>query len=339
MVGQINLTRGGERLKFLFHNGSVLQRNLKGESTMRAVGFSKYGGPEVLEVCELPEVHAGPGEVRIRNHAATVNPADIMFRTGMFAEAQKVFKPPYIIGMEASGIVDEVGEGVTTGVKVGDAVIALVDPHRGLGAYREQIAITAQSVVPVPAGKSFAEACTLPMNGMTARRSLDLLNLSPGQTLAVTGAAGAYGGYAIQLAKAEGLVVIADASKEDEQLVKSLGADIVVRRGDDVATRIREHFPDGVDGLADAAVLNELVIPAVRDGGAFTSLRGFEGEPQRGIRFYKTFVFEYHGKRDKLDRLRQQTLRLAATYPLEQASEAHKRLEKGGTRGRLVIEF
>jgi len=312
---------------------------------MRAVGYSKYGGPEVLEICELPEVHAGPGEVRIRNHAATVNPADIMFRTGLLAEAQKGFEPPYIPGMEASGIVDEVGKGVTTGLKVGDHVIALIDPHRELGAYREQIAINAQSVVLAPAGKSFAEACTLPMNGMTARRSLDLLNLSPGQTLAVTGAAGAYGGYVIQLAKAGGLVVIADASEKDEQLVKSLGADIVVRRGDDVATRIREHFPEGVDGLADGAVLNELVIPAVRDGGAFTSLRGFEGEPQRNIRFYKTFVFEYYGKRDKLDRLRQQvedgtlTLRVAATYPMGQASEAHRRLEAGGTRGRLVIEF
>jgi len=312
---------------------------------MRAVGYSQYGGPEVLEIYELPDVHAGPGQVRIRNHAATVNPADIMFRTGMLAEAQKGVEPPYIPGMEASGIVDEVGAGVTTGVKVGDAVIALVDPHREPGAYREQIAITAQSVVPAPAGKPFVEACTLPLNGMTARRSLDLLNLSPGQTLAVTGAAGAYGGYVIQLAKAEGLVVIADASEKDEPLVKSLGADIVVRRGDDVATRIREHFPEGVDGLADGAVLNELVIPAVRDGGAFTSLRGFAGAPQRDIRFLKTFVFEYYGRFDKLDRLRRQvedgtlTLRLAATYPMEQAAEAHRRLEAGGTRGRLVIEF
>lgn len=312
---------------------------------MRAVGYAKYGGPEVLEVYELPEVHAGRGQVRIRNYAATVNPADIMFRSGMLAEAQKGMDPPYIPGMEASGVVDEVGEGVMTGVQVGDVVIALVDPHRELGAYREQIAISAQSVAPAPSGKSFAEACTLAMNGMTARRSLDLLNLSPGQTLAVTGAAGAYGGYVIQLAKAEGLVVIADASEKDEPLVKALGADIVVRRGDDVATRIREHFPEGVDGLADGAVLNELVIPAVRDGGAFASVRGFEGQPQRNIRFLKTFVFEYYGRFDKLDRLRRQvedgtlTLRLAATYPMEQAAEAHRRLEAGGTRGRLVIEF
>lgn len=312
---------------------------------MRAVGFSKYGGPEVLEVCELPEVHAGPGQVRIRNHAATVNPADIMFRTGMLAEAQKGFEPPYIPGMEAFGVIDEVGEGVTTGVKVGDKVIALVNPHQELGAYRDQIAITAQSVVLAPTGKTFIEACTLPLNGMTARRSLDLLNLSPGQTLAVTGAAGAYGGYVIQLAKSEGLVVIADASEKDEALVKSLGADIVVRRGDEVATRIREHFPEGVDGLADGAVLNELVIPAVRDGGSFTSLRGFKGVPQRDIKFLPTFVFENYGRFDKLDRLRQQvedgtlTLRVAATYPMEQASEAHRRLEAGGTRGRLVLEF
>lgn len=312
---------------------------------MRAVGYSKYGGPDVLKIYDLPEVHAGPGEVRIRNHAATVNPADIMFRTGMLAEAQKGMNPPWVLGMEAAGVIDEVGEGVNTGVKVGDAVIALVDPHRGPGAYREQIAISALSVVLAPSGTAFVEACTLPMNGLTARRSLDLLALSAGQTLAVTGAAGAYGGYVIQLAKAEGLVVIADASEQDEQLVKSLGADIVVRRGDDVATRIREHFPEGVDGLADGAVLNELVIPAVRDGGAFTSVRGFEGEPQREIRFLKTAVFEYYGRFDKLDRLRQQvndgrlTLRLAATYPMEKVSEAHRRLEAGGTRGRLVIEF
>lgn len=312
---------------------------------MRAVGYSRYGGPEVLEIYDLPEVHAGPGQVRIRNHAATVNPADIMFRTGMLAEQQKGLEPPFILGMEAAGIVDEVGEGVTTGVKEGDAVIAIVKTHGKQGAYREQLVVSAQSVVRAPAGKPFTEACTLPMNGMTARRSLDLLGLVPGQVLAVTGAAGAYGGYVIQLAKADGLQVIADASEKDESLVKSLGADIVVRRGDDVATRIREHFPEGVDGLADGAVLNERVISAVRDGGAFTSVRGFEGEPQRGLRFFKTFVFEYETRHDKLDRLRQQvedqtlTLRLAATYPMGQVAEAHRRLEAGGTRGRLVIQL
>ena len=312
---------------------------------MRAVGLMVHGGPEVLEVVDLPEVHAGPGQVRVRVYAAAVNPTDTMARNGSRAEQQKVDPPPYVPGMDIAGIVDEVGDDVSTGVKVGDAVMAMVVPRASHGAYREQIVLKARAVVPAPVGTNHVEACTLPMNGLTARLSLDLLGLSPSQTLAVTGAAGAYGGYVIQLAKTEGLTVIADASEADEDLVTSLGADIVVRRGDDVAARIREHFPDGVDGLADGAVQNELVIPAVRDGGTFTAVRGFEGEPQRDIKFKPTWVRTYDSEFEKLNRLRQLvesnaiTLRVADTYPPEQSSETHRRLEAGGTRGRFVITF
>jgi len=315
------------------------------DETMRAVGLFTNGGAEVLQVIELPEVHAGPRQVRIRVRAATVNPTDVLVRSGVRADQQKVDPPPYVPGMEAAGIVDEVGSGVPDRLKLGDAVIAIVVPKGGHGAYREQITLDARSVVRAPAGKTYPEAATLPMNGLTARLSLDLLKLSEGQVIAVTGAAGAYGGYVIQLAKAEGLTVIADASENDEALVASLGADIVVRRGDDVASRIREHFPQGVDGLADGAVLNERVIPAVRDGGAFTSVRGFLGTPQRDIHFTATFVRSYVHEWEKLDRLRQQvedgtlTLRVAAVYPPEKAADAHRRLEAGGTRGRLVIQF
>jgi NADPH:quinone reductase-like Zn-dependent oxidoreductase len=312
---------------------------------MRAVGLMSHGGPEVLEVVDLPEAHAGPGQIRLRVHAAAVNPTDTMARNGSRAAQQKVDPPPYVPGMDAAGVVDEVGAGVATGVKMGDPVMAMVVPKGSHGAYREQIVLEARAVVPAPAGTTHVEACTLPMNGLTARQSLDLLALSPGQTLAVTGAAGAYGGYVIQLAKAEGLTVIADASEADRSLVAGLGADIVVRRGNDVASRIREHFPEGVDGLADGAVLNERAIAAVRDGGAFTAVRGFVGEPQRGIRFTQTWVRKYDGEYEKLDRLRQQaeagilTLRVADTCPPERAAETHRRLEAGGTRGRLVIVF
>lgn len=312
---------------------------------MRAVGLYRHGGPEVLEVVDLPEVHAGPGEVRIRVHAAAVNPTDVMTRNGARAEQQKADPPPYVPGMDVAGIVDEVGEGVSTGVKPGDAVMGMVAAKGSHGGYREQIVLDARSVARAPAGKSHVEACTLPMNGLTATRSLDLLGLSPGRTLAVTGAAGAYGGYVIQLAKAAGLTVIADASEADEALVKSLGADIVVPRGNDFAAHVREHFPDGVDGLADGAVLKELAVPAVRDGGAFTSVRGYQGDGRRGINFTTTFVREYDGAFDKLDRLRQLadegaiTIRVADTFAPEQAPDAHRRLEAGGTRGRLVIRF
>jgi NADPH2:quinone reductase len=312
---------------------------------MRAVGVFVHGGPEALEVVDLPEVHAGPGQVRLRVHAAAVNPTDTMARNGSRAEQQKADPPPYVPGMDAAGIVDEVGAGVTTGVETGDAVMAMVVPQASHGAYREQIVLEARAVVPAPAGTTHVQACTLPMNGLTARLSLDLLGLSSGQSLAVTGAAGAYGGYVIQLAKAEGLIVIADASEADHELVAALGADIVVRRGEDVAARIRAHFPDGVDGLADGAVQNEQVIAAARDGGAFTAVRGYAGEPQRGINFTATWVRTYDGEFEKLDRLRQLVeagavaLRVAETYPPEQAGEAHRRLEAGGTRGRLVITF
>lgn len=312
---------------------------------MRAVGLMKHGGPEVLEVLEVPETHAGRGQVRIRVHAAAVNPTDLMARNGSRAEQQKIDPPPYVPGMDVAGVIDEVGADVGTGISVGDPVMGMVVPRASHGGYREQIVLGARSVVRAPAGASHAEACTLPMNGLTARLSLDLLGLSRGQVLAVTGAAGAYGGYVIQLAKSEGLTVIADASDSDRALVISLGADIVVQRGPDVATRFREHFPDGVDGLADGAVLNDRAIPAVRDGGAFTAVRGFQGEPQRGIRFSTTFVRNYDGEFEKLDQLRQMvedgaiTLRVGGTYPCERAAEAHRRLEAGGTRGRLVLLF
>lgn len=312
---------------------------------MRAVGFFTHGDPEVLEVIDLPEVHAGPGQVRIRNRAATVNPIDLKTRNGALAEHQKADPPPYVPGMEAAGIVDEVGEGVTTGVKIGDAVMAMIVPKGSHGAYREQIVLDARSVALAPAGKSHVEACTLPMNGLTARLSLDLLGLSPGQTIAVTGAAGAYGGYVVQLAKADGLTVIADASEADEGLVASLGADIVVRRGDDLATRIRRHFPDGVDGLADGAVLEASAVPAVREGGAFTSVQGFKGVAEGGLSYSSTLVLDYENEFEKLDRLRQQAedgaiaLRVAETYRPADAAEAHRRLKAGGTRGRLVIQF
>jgi len=298
-----------------------------------------------LEVVDLPEVHAGPGQVRLRVYAAAVNPTDTMARNGSRAEQQKVDPPPYVPGMDAAGIVDEVGAGVTTGVKVDDAVMAMVVPKGSHGAYREQIVLEARAVVRAPAGTTHVQACTLPMNGLTARQSLDRLGLKPGQTLAVTGAPGAYGGYVVQLAKAEGLTVIVDAAEKDRALVESLGADIVMPRGGDYAARIRAHFPDGVDGLADGALLNEAAIPAVKDGGVFTSVRGFVGQPQRGIRFTQTWVRQYDCEYEKLDRLRQQaeagilTLRVADTYPPERAWEAHRRLEAGGTRGRLVIVF
>ncbi len=311
---------------------------------MRGVGFFEFGGPEVLRVVDLPETHAGAGQVRIRVHAAAVNPTDTYTRKGSRAEAMRSIPPPYIVGMDIAGVIDEVGAGTRTDLAVGDKVMAMVVNSGSHGGYRESIVLSADAVVRAPANATLIEAATLPMNGLTARQSLDQLALRPGQTLAVTGAAGCYGGYVVQLAKADGLNVIADASPADAPLVRSLGADIVVPRGDDIAAQIRKVAPDGVDGLADGSFQSGLAVGAVRDGGGFASVRHWTGA-ERGITFHETWVRTYDHRADLLDRMRQQveaglvTLRVAATFPPEQASEAHRRLEAKGTRGRMVILF
>jgi NADPH:quinone reductase-like Zn-dependent oxidoreductase len=246
--------------------------------------------------------------------------------------------------MDIAGVVDEIGDGVTT-VSPGDDVMAIVIPKEGYGGYSEYLVVPQRSVVRMPKGTSYAEAATLPMNGLTARLSLDLLALALGSTLAVTGAAGTYGAYVVELAKADGLRVIADSSEQDEALVRSLGADVVVRRGPDVAQRFLEHAPGGVDGLADGSVQNEAATPAVRRGGGFATVRGWSGNENPDVTVHHVWVREYAREWEKLDRLRQLveagavSLRVAGRFPAADAAEAHRLLERGGARGRFVIEF
>lgn len=312
---------------------------------MRVVGVSEFGSPDVLREFQVPERHAGPGEVRIRVRAAAVNPTDTALRAGLYAERLRGYEPPYVPGMDVAGEIDGVGDDVPDEFRVGDRVMAIVVPEGAHGGYSESIVLPYRSVAPVPAGADFPAAASLPMNGLTARLALDLLALQPGQVLGVTGAAGAFGGYVVQLAKADGLRVIADAADKDRELVRSLGADVVVQRGDDVAQRFREVEPDGVHAVADGAVQNELVLPAVRDGGSIATVRGFTADGERGVDYRPVFVRDYQLERDKLDRLRQQveegevSLRVARTFPAERAAEAHRALEAGGVRGRLVLEF
>src|SRR3954452_4921775 len=187
---------------------------------MRVVGAKEYGGPEVLQVTEVPERHAGPGEVRIRVTAAAISPTDTYVGNGSRSEMQQKDDPPYVPGMDAAGVLDEIGDGVTTDLAVGDHVMAIGLPKGAHGAYSVFLLVAAETGARVPAGASDVEASTLPMNGLTGRLTLDLLGLQPGQTIAVTGAAGCYGGYVVELAKADGLRVIAVAAEADEALVR-----------------------------------------------------------------------------------------------------------------------
>jgi NADPH:quinone reductase-like Zn-dependent oxidoreductase len=248
--------------------------------------------------------------------------------------------------MDAAGVVESIGPNTDTSLTVGDPVMAIVLPYgpRG-GAYADLIVVAVESVVLAPRHADLRAASTVLMNALTARLALDDLAIPRGGTVAVTGAAGALGGFATQLAKTDGLTVIADASEADEPLVAALGADVVVRRGDDVATRIRAAAPQGVDGVVDSALQHEIVLPAIRDGGGLAVVRGWEGPSERGIDIHPVWVRRALTDSARLTALRDQvqdgtiTLRVADVLPAGQAAEAHRRLEAGGVRGRIVLDF
>ncbi|MCV7256611.1 NADP-dependent oxidoreductase [Mycobacterium hackensackense] len=321
---------------------------------MRAVVVTRYGGPEVLRQVNIEEPHAGAGQLRIRVHAATVNPADALLRVGDIDDALRASRlsPPYRPGMEVSGFLDEIGPNADTELRIGDRVMAILMPiDESGGAYAEYVVVETDQVAAAPARSTHAQAATLPMNGLTARRALDVLHLTAGDTLAVTGAAGAVGGYVVQLAKADGLRVIADAAPADEQLVTQLGADELVARGAGVGERIRHLHPEGVKAVVDAAIQGDEVLPALSDDGQLAIVRrpGERGtsdlHPERGITIRDVWVPDYAHATDKLDGLRvlaergQITLRVAQTFPAADAAAAHRALEKGGVRGRLVLIF
>lgn len=322
---------------------------------MRAIGVMVNGGPDVLEVLDLPEPHAGPGEVRIRVAAAAVNPTDTLQRSTRRQDVD----PPWVPGMDIAGIVDEVGPERSDGgtgadpggaLSVGDAAMAIVVPSGTHGGYAEYVVVPSGSAVPLPEGVDAVAAATLPMNGLTARLALDELAVPAGGSVAVTGAAGAFGGYVVQLAAAAGYRVIADASDADRALVLRLGADVVLPRGDGFPAAVREVAPDGVHGLADGSVQGPALLPAVRDGGRIATVRGFDGAGRdpvadRGITWHPVWVRTIAENRAKLDELRGLAsvgalfLRVAGTYPAERAADAHRALEAGGQRGRAVLTF
>jgi len=315
---------------------------------MRAVGLTEFGGPDVLRPLQLPVPRPGPGEVRIRVRAAAVTPSDTLIRAGLLAHRllEECVEPPFVPGWDAAGVIDALGPDVDDRLAVGDAVVAFVRPiHPYKGSYAEHIVRPAASVVHAPRHATAFEASTLLVNGVTAHLALQLLQLVPGQSVAVTGAAGSYGGFVLQLAVERGLTVVADASPADVELVRRLGAHHVVPRGDDVAERVRAVMPHGVHGLVDAALQDGLVLGAVADGGRVVSSRGWSGPAPRGIEVLPVSATPSSEDTALLTSLVDRadagvlSLRVADVLPLEAAAEAHRRLEAGGVRGRLVLDL
>jgi len=308
----------------------------------RAVGIPEPGGPEVLTVIDRAVREPAEGEVRISVAAAAVNPTDIGLRAMGVAGSD----PPWTPGMDAAGTIESVGPGVDR-LKVGDSVMAAVSPRRPEGgAQAALLVVPAASVVPIPDGATLQQASTLPMNGLTAMRGLELLGLATGDTLAVSGGAGVLGSYVIGLARERGLRVIADAKAGEEELVRGFGADVVVERSDDFAAAVRAIEPGGAAGVYDTALLNEAAFGAIRDGGGLVVVRGWQGgEAPRGIQVHPVMVRDVLERTEWLEELRELAgggrlaLRVAATFPPERAAEAHRLMDAGGLRGRALITF
>jgi NADPH:quinone reductase len=318
---------------------------------MRALIITKPGDVDVLEVEERPTREPEDGEVRIAVKATGVNPVDITLRRRGFGPD---VLPPWTPGMDAAGEVESVGAGVDR-LRVGEQVMAAVNPFRPEGgAQQELLVVPATSVVAIPDGATLAQASTLPMNGLTAIGGLELLGVTEGDTLAVVGGAGLLGSYVIGVASTRGIRVIADAKPEDQELVKSFGADVVVPRTDSFGDAVRAVAPNGADAVFDTALLYRDAFPAIRDGGGLLVVRGWDADntitplheiEERGIRVHPHVISEVLQRTDWLETLRglasagRLKLRVGRELPPEEAAEAHRLVEAGTLRGRAVIVF
>ena len=302
---------------------------------MRVIEVTQAGGPEVLALVERPDPVAGPGQAVVRVRAANVNPTDLGARSGHGPRAMP--DPPYVLGWDFAGEVLAIGAGVDA-VSPGDRVVGMIpwyDNYGALGAYAEQVAVDAGWLAPLPDGLDETVAATIPLNALTADQGLAILDLPAGASLLVTGASGAVGSFAVQLAKSAGLRVIAQASSGDEAWVAGLGADEVLPRDTDLSA------VGPVDGLFDAIPVGVAAYGAVRDSGAAVSTRKVpEPDPARGIR-QSVFLIE-----PDVVRLRELVTDVAAgrlqtridrVLPLADAAEAHRLNEAGGLRGKVLL--
>lgn len=298
---------------------------------MRALQFSEYGPADVLHVAEVAEPHAGPGQVRIAVRASGVTPADTYLRSGRFAERLSL---PHVPGIDAAGVVDEVGEGVT-GVRAGDEVFGLADLAL-LGGANAEFAVLA-AWAPKPAALSWEQAGGAAGNVETSTRALDLLGVGDGTTLLIAGAAGGVGTVAIQLAAARGAKVIGTAGPATQDFVAGLGA-VPVVYGEGLADRVGQ-----VDAVLHCAgTVADLVVIAGSPDRVVT-IADLSGE--HGVRLTHTAggpgadPQALHGLEIAADLAGQGrfTVPLAGVFPLSEAADAHRLVETGHAHGKVVL--
>jgi len=303
-----------------------------------AVQYHRYGGSEVLRVEEVDEPHAGPGQIRIAVRATGVTPADWYLRSGMLRDIAAV-DFPHIPGMDAAGIVDEVGEGVA-GTAVGDEVFGLV-PFADQGGGAAQYAVL-EAWAPKPQSWSFEEAGGAAGNIDAATRVLDALDAAEGMTLLIDGAAGGVGTTTAQLAQARGLAVIGTASEGNHGFLDQLGV-VPVTYGAGLADRLAALAPRGVDVVLDAAGKGSLadLVAIVGDPHRVVTIADFDAA-RHGVRFSRSEAGKSPGwaglllAADLADQGRL-TVPVHAVFPLKESAAAHDVSATGHARGKIVI--
>ncbi len=297
---------------------------------MKAARFSEFGGPEVLEIVDLPDPHPGPGQVRIAVRAAGVNASDWKKRAGLMDR-----ELPQTLGYEAAGVVDELGEGVSD-VAVGDRVFGF----SAEGAAQAELAVLSY-YASIPSSLDFAGAATLPAAIETATRALDRLGVGSGSSLLVNGASGSVGSAAVQLAVVRGAGVIGTAGPANHEHLRSLGAEPVAY-GEGLVERVRALAPQGVDVALDVAgsgVLPELIELA---GSAehVVTIADFAGAQKHGVTFSSGDAGRAVHALAEIGELIESgrfALPVAQAFPLTEIAEAHRVGEEGDAHGKLVL--
>ncbi len=307
----------------------------------RVVAPQGFGGPEQLALTEIQTPQPGQGQVRLAVRAVGVNPYDWKLYSGA------VGRDPALLGttgMEAAGVIDAVGEGVT-GWSVGDEVIAESVPGSG---YADAVVVPAAALIAKPGSLPWEVAASVPVAGGTAYQAVEVVGVGPGDTVLVHGGAGGVGSLVVQLARLRGARVIATASPANHDAVHTLGAEPVAY-GAGLEQRVRELAPDGVDAAIDTAGGAEATatsLALVADRSRITTIVDFGGAQEHG---FKALGFgpggdpgpavRARGRREIVPLLADGSLQIpiGRTYPLTETAAAHADSQAGRVRGKLVV--
>ena len=319
---------------------SILARAQSSAPAMKAIVAHQYGGPEVLKLEEIPQPEAKEDEILVRVIAAGVNPVDAAARSQKFGQFLHI-KLPAIPGYDIAGIVEKAGAKITK-FKPGDPVYAYIALDKG-GGYAQYAVATEKEVAAKPQSLTYVEAAAVPLVAETAWQSLiDTAKLSAGQTVLIHGGSGGVGSFAIQIAKARGAKVIATASTANQDLLKQLGADVVI----DYTKQKFEDVAKDVDVVLDSVGKDTLArsYGVVKKGGFIVSIVGRPDPAElekHGIRGASISVEPNSSELAEIGRLideKKIKVIVSQTFPVAEAAKAQEQIATHHTRGKIVLK-